>query len=68
MQPLDFEKMNEIPLIMCCKSMDHSVIGGIAETQELFDFFGEVREKSINLRFFYILLRGCAFMLLVYDM
>jgi hypothetical protein len=68
MQPLDFKKMNDIPLIMYCKSVDHSVIGRIGKTLELFDFFDEVREISINLRLFYLLLRRCGFLLLVYDM
>jgi hypothetical protein len=46
------EKMNVILWIIGCISGDRSGIGGIAETGELFDFFGENREGSINLGFF----------------
>jgi hypothetical protein len=32
--------LNTVPLVMGCKSMAGSVIGGIAETQELLDLCG----------------------------
>ena len=38
---LDDPPLNTVPLIMSRKSVAGSVIGGIAETQELLDFCGE---------------------------